>query len=117
MRRTTSIWPTRVTLITVALQLAPEEPEAGPWHAEPLTVAAATVRQPGQGPGAGHRLVVLAVDGRSSSGKTTLAGRLRDVVAGAAVVHTDDIAWWHSRFGWAGLLTDGVVLPRAPGSR
>jgi hypothetical protein len=99
----------------MALQLAPDEPEAGPWRAESLTVAAATVMQPGQGTGAGHRPVVLAVDGRSSSGKTTLAGRLRDVVAGSAVVHTDDIAWWHSRFGWADLLIDGVLLPARAG--
>jgi hypothetical protein len=99
----------------MALQLAPDEPEAGPWRAESLTVAAATVMQPGQGKGAGHRPVVLAVDGRSSSGKTTLAGRLRDVVTGSAVVHTDDIAWWHSRFGWADLLTDGVLLPARAG--
>ncbi len=47
----------------------------------------------------------------SSSGKTTLAARLRDAVAGSAVVHTDDIAWWHSRFGWADLLIDGVLMP------
>ena len=99
----------------MALQLAPGEPEAGPWRAEPLTAAAATVMQPSQGKGAGHRPVVLAVDGRSSSGKTTLAGRLRDVVAGSAVVHTDDIAWWHSRFGWADLLIDGVLLPARAG--
>jgi hypothetical protein len=39
-----------------------------------------------------------AVDGRSSSGKTTLAARVQAAVAGSAVVHTDDIAWWHSRF-------------------
>lgn len=101
----------------MTLQLAPDEPEAGPWRAESLTVAAATVMQPGQGKGAGHRPVVLAVDGRSSSGKTTLAGRLRDVVAGSAVVHTDDIAWWHSRFGWADLLTDGVLLPARAGQQ
>src|SRR5580698_5431215 len=63
------------------------------------------------GKGAGHRPVVLAVDGRSSSGKTTLAARLRDAVPGSAVVHTDDIAWWHSRFDWADLLTDGVLIP------
>lgn len=104
-----------MTLISVALQLSPDEPEAGPWHAESLTVAAATVMQLGQGPGAGLRPVVLAVDGRSSSGKTTLARRLREVVAGAAVVHTDDIAWWHSRFGWASLLTDGILLPAHAG--
>jgi hypothetical protein len=54
---------------------------------------------------------VLAVDGRSSSGKTTLAARLQDAVAGSTVVHTDDIAWWHSRFGWADLLIDGVLVP------
>jgi hypothetical protein len=59
----------------MTLQLAPDEPEAGPWRAEPLTVAAATVMQPRQGNGAGHRPVALAVGGRSSSGKTTLAGR------------------------------------------
>jgi hypothetical protein len=33
------------------------------------------------------------------------------VVAGAAVVHTDDIAWWHSRFGWADLLIGGILGP------
>ena len=102
----------------MTLQLAPDEPEAGPWRAESLTVAAATVMKPGQGKGAGHRPVVLAVDGRSSSGKTTLAGRLRDVVAGSAVVHTDDIAWWHSRFGWADLLTRRRLASSArPGSQ
>jgi hypothetical protein len=95
----------------MTLQLAPDEPEAGPWRAEPLTVAAATVMQPRQGNGAGHRPVALAVGGRSSSGKTTLAGRLRDVIAGSAVVHAGDIGWWHSRFGWADLLIDGVLLP------
>jgi hypothetical protein len=59
--------------------------------------------------------VVLAVDGRSSSGKTTLAARLQDAVAGSAVVHTDDIAWWHSRFGWADLLIDGILTPARAG--
>jgi hypothetical protein len=32
-------------------------------------------------------------------------------VAGSAVVHTDDIAWWHSRFGWAELLIDEILVP------
>jgi len=26
-------------------------------------------------------------------------------------VHTDDIAWGHSRFGWADLLIDGILVP------
>ena len=52
------------------MTLGPDEPEAGRWRAESLTVAAATVVQPCQGGAAGHRPVVLALDGRSSSGKT-----------------------------------------------
>jgi hypothetical protein len=58
---------------------------------------------------------VLAIDGRSSGGKTTLAGRLQDVVSGSAIVHTDDIAWWYSRFGWAELLNNGVLIPALAG--
>lgn len=69
----------------------------------------------GQRQGAGHRPVVVAVDGRSSSGKTTLAARLRDAVTGSNVVHTDDIAWRHSRFGWADLLIDGILIPARGG--
>lgn len=95
----------------MVLQLASEEPEGGPWRAEPLTVVVDALVQLGQGRAGGGRGVVLAVDGRSSSGKTTLAVRLQDAVADSAVVYTDDIAWWHSRFGWADLLIDGVLVP------
>ena len=92
------------------LLLRPGEPEAGPWRVEPLAaVVTGLMRLAGltdrRAP------AVLAVDGRSSSGKTTLAGRLRDAVPGAAVVHTDDIAWAHSRFGWDDLLVSGVLRP------
>jgi hypothetical protein len=95
----------------VTLQLAPEEPEAGPWRAELLTAVVESLTRLGTGRHTGHRSVVLAVDGRSSSGKTTLAARVQAAVPGSAVVHTDDIAWWHSRFGWAGLLIDGILIP------
>jgi hypothetical protein len=54
---------------------------------------------------------VLAVDGRSASGKTTLAGRLAAAVPGTAVVHTDDIAWWHAVLDWVDLMVDGVLAP------
>jgi hypothetical protein len=104
-----------VLVVTVSLCLAVEEPEAGPWRAEGLTVVAATVMRPGHGKSADHRPVVLAVDGRSSSGKTTLAARLQDAVPGSAVLHTDDIAWWHSRFGWADLLINGILTPAHAG--
>jgi hypothetical protein len=97
--------------IQVTLLLAPEEPEAGRWHPELLTVVMETLTQLGSARAGGDRGVVLAVDGRSSSGKTTLAARMQGSVAGAAVVHTDDVAWWHSRFGWADLLIAGILLP------
>jgi chloramphenicol 3-O-phosphotransferase len=85
----------------MALQLVSEEPEGGPWRVVPLTVVVEALLRLGGGRAAGRKRqgVVLAVDGRSSSGKTTLAARLQDAIAGSAVVHTDDIAWWHSRFG------------------
>lgn len=107
--------PAWVALVTVSLCLALGEPEAGPWRAEPLSVIAAAVMRHGYEKGADRRPVVLAVDGRSSSGKTTLAARLQEVVAGSAVVHTDDIAWWHSRFGWADLLIGGILAPARAG--
>ena len=95
----------------MTLQLAPEEPEAGPWRAELLTsVIEALI---GRGPGrvVSGRPVVLAVDGRSNAGKTTLAARIGGAVPGSAVVHTDDVAWEHSRFGWSDLLADGILAP------
>lgn len=32
-------------------------------------------------------------------------------VSSSAVIHTDDIAWEHSRFGWADLLIGGILIP------
>ena len=60
-------------------------------------------------PGPGTR--IAAVDGRSAGGKTTCATRLAAAVPGATVVHTDDVAWYESFFGWASLLRDGVLAP------
>jgi hypothetical protein len=99
----------------VVLQLAPDEPQAEAWRAERLTTVIASLMQLSQSRGAVGRPVVLAVDGRSSSGKTTLAARLADAVAGSAMVHTDDVAWQHSRFGWADLLNEGVLIPARAG--
>ncbi len=63
----------------------------------------------------GSRPVVVAVDGRSAAGKSTLAGALAAGRPGWAVVHTDDVAWWHSYFDWADLLTAGVLAPAHQG--
>jgi hypothetical protein len=54
---------------------------------------------------------VLAVDGRSSGGKSTFAGRLAGVWPGATVVHTDDVAWRQAVLDWTELLTEGVLGP------
>lgn len=54
---------------------------------------------------------VLAVDGRSASGKSTFAGRLAELWPGATVVHTDDIAWRQAVLDWTALLREGVLEP------
>jgi len=93
------------------LQLAPEEPEAGPWRVELLSTVVNAVTRRRPDPSSSGRPAVLAIDGRSNNGKTTLAARISELVPGSVVIHTDDIAWEHSRFGWADLLTDGILVP------
>jgi hypothetical protein len=58
-----------------------------------------------------RRPVIVAVDGRQGSGKTTVAERLAAAVTGGVVVHTDDLAWWESFFAWDHLMATGVLLP------
>jgi uridine kinase len=82
------------------MNLGPGEPEAGPWTVEPLEVLVRSL--------AGAR--VIAVDGRGGSGKTVLASRLAGALK-AAVVHSDDVAWNHGRFGWDDLMRDGILSP------
>lgn len=60
---------------------------------------------------AAGRPAIVGVDGRQGSGKTHAAEMLAATVPGAVVVHTDDIAWWESFFGWDHLLAAGVLVP------
>lgn len=60
---------------------------------------------------AADRPPIVAVDGRSSSGKTTFASRLAAAWPGATVVRTDDIACWHAVLDFAELLASGVLEP------
>ena len=53
------------------LRLAAEEPEAGPFRAEPLTAVFEALTQRSAGRSGTRRPVVLAIDGRRASGKTT----------------------------------------------
>jgi hypothetical protein len=77
----------------------------GNAQASPLASALHLVR------GLRRKPSIVAVDGRSSSGKTTLATRIAAAVPDSRVVHTDDIAWHHAVLDWAGLLADGVLRP------
>lgn len=96
----------------MTITLHPEEPPAGPWRVERITdVFAGLVEQAEMA--VGTRPLVVAIDGRSASGKTTLADRVAEAVPATAVVHTDDIAWSHSRFGWADLAQHLLEMARA----
>jgi hypothetical protein len=95
----------------MGLQLAPEEPEAGPWRTEPLAVLIQALTRRVPGGIVSGRPVIVAIDGRSNNGKTSLAARIAQPVPGSVVIHTDDIAWAHSRFGWDDLLIDGILAP------
>jgi hypothetical protein len=84
-----------------------DEPTISEWtestYAEVLTMLSANPRQAG--------IVLIGVDGRSGSGKSTFAAQLARTRERVAVVHTDDIAWHHSFFDWHELLVDGVLSP------
>jgi hypothetical protein len=75
------------------------------WRVAPLAELAARIN----GLGIEGRPAVVAVNGHSSSGKTTLAGRLGTALPGAAVLHTDDLAWHHGVFSWDELLQNDVL--------
>ncbi|WP_220272940.1 hypothetical protein [Arthrobacter sp. RT-1] len=85
------------------------EPAAGPWRAEALEGLVRRLL-----PAAGQRADrpwIVAVDGRSGAGKTSLVDRLLAQVPASAVVHTDDVAWHLSFFDWADELRTGVLEP------
>jgi hypothetical protein len=93
----------------VSFRLLTEEPDASPWRVEPFADVLARLLAAAGDPDGRPRLI--AVDGRSGGGKTTLAERIASGVTRSAIVHTDDVAWWQSRFDWALLLADGVLEP------
>lgn len=93
----------------------PDEPAATSWRPVPLADLVSTLLAGrladvhASAPGA--RPVVLGVDGRSAGGKSTTAARIAAVVPGTVLVHTDDVAWYESFFGWDALLAEHVLAP------
>lgn len=97
----------------MATVLPAGEPAVTSWR---VVRVAALVEQlaAGVGPVRGRPRIV-AVDGRSASGKSTLASRLARAVPRSAVVHTDDLAWHEPLYAWGDLLADGVLRPLREG--
>jgi hypothetical protein len=97
----------------MSLVLPEGEPQAGPWRAANIAEVVGAILD-AAGPRR-ERPRVVAIDGRSAGGKSTLTDRLRAASTAmglaAAVVHTDDVAWYESFFGWAPLMIDGVLAP------
>ncbi len=58
----------------MALQLAPEEPEARPWRAELLSTLIETMTRREPGNATPSRPAVLAVNGRSNAGNYMTLG-------------------------------------------
>jgi len=56
-------------------------------------------------------ITIIGIDGRSRSGKSTLAEQIAGETPDVAIVHTDDIAWHHSFFGWTDVLISGILQP------
>jgi hypothetical protein len=52
---------------------------------------------------------IVAINGPSSSGKTSLSRRLAGALPNCSVLHTDDLAWHHGVFAWDSLLINDVL--------
>lgn len=61
------------------------------------------------------RTRIIAIDGRSAGGKTTLAVRLNAAIPDSAIIHTDDVAWSYSMFDWSEVLADNIIAPARAG--
>src|SRR3954453_12509278 len=95
---------------TVSLFPGPGEPQARSWTA--VAAASVVARILSSAPADGRRRsLVVGIDGRSGSGKTRMAELLSGELVDAQIVHTDDVAWYESMFGWDHLLAQHVLRP------
>lgn len=90
------------------MTLEPSEPGVAEWTLAPFdALVAAILGRPAPR--------IIAVDGRSASGKSTLGARLAEQLPDAALVHTDDLAWNEPFFAWGHLLREAVLRPARRG--
>lgn len=101
-------------MTTESMALEQGEPPAGPWRVVPLNALAEQLMTAAGSPGGRPR--IIAIDGRGGAGKTRLAEQLLACVPRSAAVHTDDLAWHQSFFGWAGMLADHLLEPLRAGA-
>jgi hypothetical protein len=91
-----------------------DEPVVAPWRGVPVEeVVTALLSAAGSPAG---RPVIVAVDGRAGSGKSTVADVLARAMGRCVIVHTDDVAWWESFFGWDSLMAAGILGPVRAGA-
>lgn len=95
----------------LAMHLIDGEREAGPW--ERLTLPSIVRLLLDRAGHPADRPPIVAVDGRSGSGKTAAAARLATAGPHAAIVHTDDLSWNHAFFAWSDLLENILREVRA----
>ncbi|MCG7415132.1 uridine kinase family protein [Microbacterium aurum] len=101
--------------LCVELRPAPGEPAVGAWQRTPVSQLTAHLTSVAERPGRTERTRIIAVDGRSGGGKSTLAARLVDHLPGAVHIGTDDFAWNAPMFAWSSLVLEGLVAPLAAG--
>ena len=94
-----------------ARRRAPLRPVADPAHRRrPARPPPRAGPAPGPLPGSWPSTVAAGAGRRPSRNGSSAR------VPGAAVVHTDDIAWNHAMFDWSALITDGVLAPLRRGA-
>lgn len=106
--------PRRILLARDHVALQPEEPAIAAWRTggtRALTehVLALVGPHPGR-PG------IIAVDGRSGAGKTTITSRLVAAIPGAQVLRIDDLDWNEPLFEWDHLLVAALTDLRRDGA-
>ena len=99
-----------------ALQLPEGEFDADDWTAVPLSSLVGRLTDFRPDPLNPNAIPVIAVDGRSGSGKSTISTRIAREIPGSVVVHTDDVAWHAPMFGWFDLLRGGILEPALEGA-
>jgi len=100
---------TRPSYSDVVIALLETESPEGTWAVRDVRLVVRRLLDTAGDVGA--RPVLVAVDGRSGGGKSYFAERLAALVPGTVVVHTDDVAWEESFFGWDALLAEHVLEP------